>query len=822
MSAPVVAFDMARAKAAAAQQDELFEPAPKLVKPQPASQKKVPVIRFEPPKETDPKPGFEITPTAKAKTPQAPQTPITVTPAPVQAAKAETQANVVPLAKIEPAQQDIAQPSQVDIKRQRARAELAATYAGLVGSELLASDIIDAAEETATGAREVTTDVLAAALRSLGLKASVKQAELGPTLWPAIVEMTTGQMVLVIRQDGQMLTILDPTASDRRTEVDIAAFRDVATRTVLRASTTLEQVEQRHLLQTYQEHWFWGEFGKYRRYIAEIALGSFVANVLAVAVALFALQVYDRVIPHQSTATLWVLAIGAIGALVMEAAIKIARSRLMDGAGRQVELAVQKTLMQRLLGMRGGQKGMTPSGTFSAMREFSSVREFFTASTIGSLTDIPFIFVFLLLVGSIAGNLVWVLILGGILMVLPGFFLQKKMTRLTEETQGASVKANRLLQEAIYEADTVKANRGEDRFARVWDELTTLSAVKSSDQRKLAATLTFWSQGVQQATYVTAVVAGTFLVFAGEFTVGSIIAVGILTSRTLAPLTQLAGTMARWSNVKTALTGLDTVARSEQDHDEARTYMRREKLEGRYELRDVIHRYDDDAAPVLDISGVVIEPGQHIAVLGANGSGKSTLLKLLTGLAHPEEGRVLIDGIDMGQLHNRDLRRGIGYLAQDVRLFQGTLRDNLNLSQLERDDTRLMDALFFAGLGSFVQKHPKGLDLPIHDGGAGLSIGQRQSIGWARMWLADPRIVLLDEPTAALDQTLENTLVARLETWLKDRTAIIATHRMPILELTDRVLILQNGKLAVDGPRDAVLNHMKSKRAEQVAEKEGA
>ena len=816
MSAPVVAFDMARAKAAAAQQDAVFEPVPKVTKEAVApTAKKVPVIRFQPPKETDPKPGFEIT---AAPTTAVPRTTKATAPAP----------NVVPMAAIAPVKKPseptpMIETAPVDSsKRQRARAELAATYAGLVGVELLAPDIIDAAEETSAGAHELSTDVLAAALKSLGLKAQVSQSRLGPELWPAIVEMTTGQMVLVIRQDASSLTILDATTPDRRTEVDIEDFSKVATRNVLSASTTIEQVEKRHLLATYQEHWFWGEFGKYRRYIAEIALGSFVANILAVAVALFALQVYDRVIPHQSHATLWVLAIGAVGALVMEAAIKIARSRLMDGAGRQVELAVQKTLMSRLLGMRGGQRGMTPSGTFSAMREFSSVREFFTASTIGSLTDVPFIVVFLLLVASIAGNLVWVLILGGILMVLPGFFLQKKMTRLTEETQGASVKANRLLQEAIYEADTVKANRGEDRFARVWDELTTLSAVKSSDQRKLAATLTFWSQGVQQATYVTAVVVGTFLVFAGEFTVGSIIAVGILTSRTLAPLTQLAGSMARWSNVKTALTGLDAVAHSEQDHDASRTYMRREKLEGRYELRDLVHRYDEDSAPVLDISGVMIEPGQHVAILGANGSGKSTLLKLLTGLAQPDEGRVLIDGIDIGQLHNRDLRRGIGYLAQDVRLFQGTLRDNLNLSQLERDDTRLMDALFFAGLGSFVKAHPKGLDLPIHDGGAGLSIGQRQSIGWARMWLADPSVVLLDEPTAALDQTLENTLVSRLETWLKDRTAIIATHRMPILELTDRVLILQNGKLAVDGPRDAVLNHMKSKRAEQVARREDA
>jgi ATP-binding cassette subfamily C protein LapB len=577
---------------------------------------------------------------------------------------------------------------------------------------------------------------------------------------------------------------------------------------VVRAEAPLATVAKTHKTDAKPNHWFWGQFPRFKRQFGEVALGSFVANLLAVAVALFSLQVYDRVIPHQSEATLWVLAAGACLALLMEAFIKIARARLMDGAGRQIELSVLEMLMERVLGMRSDLRGNSPSMTFSAMREFGSVREFFTASTIGTIADIPFIFVFLLLVASIAGNVVWVLVLGGILMVVPGFFMQKKMMRLTEETQGASAKSSRLLHEAIFERDTVKTQRGEDRIMRLWSELTTLSAMKSSDQRKLASLLTFWSQGVQQATYVAAVIVGTYLVFAGQFTVGSIIAVGILTSRTLAPLTQLAGTMARWGNVKTALDGLDRIADAPQDADETRSYLRRESLDGHFELRDMTFKYEEDGAPTLDIPGVAILPGQRIAILGANGSGKSSLLKILSGLYAPTTGRVLIDGTEMGQIEPRDLRRLIGYLGQEVRLFSGTLRDNLNLTMLERDDTRLFEALEFAGLGSFVKGHHKGLDLEIHDGGQGLSIGQRQSIGWARLWLQDPKICLLDEPTAALDQTLESALVSRLETLMDGRTAIIATHRAPILALTNRTLLLQNGRMAVDGPRDAVMAHL--------------
>lgn len=697
-------------------------------------------------------------------------------------------------------------------EKTKSRADLIKLYASLLGTQAVSSDLLETVAASSGSGDALDADGYASALRAVGLTVETgRVSEMTADLWPAIAQMTNGQYVLVLSQSRGDLILYDPTCADSRAQVPYAEFSPYFSGTIVKAEAPLEQISDVHQAAKLKEHWFWSHFPKFSRHFGEVVLGSFVANILAVAVALFSLQVYDRVIPHQSEATLWVLAGGAAIAMIMEVFLKIARARLLDGAGRSIELEVQATLMDRVLGMRSDLKGRSPSQLFSAMREFGSVREFFTASTVGTLTDIPFIFVFLFLVASIAGNVVWVLVIGGILMVLPSYFMQKKMMRLTEETQGASAKASRLLQEALFELDTVKTQRAEDRVRRMWSELTTLSAMKSSEQRRLSSNLTFWSQGVQQATYVSAVVAGAYLVFAGEFTVGSIIATGILTSRTLAPLTQLAGTMARWGNVKSALDGLDGIADAPQDAEEGRTYMRRERLEGRFELRDVMFRYDEEGAPTLDISGVALNAGQSVAVLGTNGSGKSTLLKILSGLYAPTSGRVLIDGTDMNQIEPRDLRRLIGYLGQDVRLFSGSLRDNLNLNMLERDDERLMHALDFAGLGQFVKTHPKGLDLQIHDGGAGLSIGQRQSIGWARLWLQDPAICLLDEPTAALDQTLENTLVSRLETWLQGRTAVIATHRVPILKLTERTLILQNGRMAVDGPRDQVLAHLNSK-----------
>ena len=698
--------------------------------------------------------------------------------------------------------------TNTDADRLSARVDVLAVYAGLLGVQTAHTDLM----EDLRG--RLTTDpqdpqALAACLQATGLMAATHDAATPePDLWPALAYMKSGQVVLVMGQERGAVTLYDRTCPDNRADIPLAEFAPHFAGRVVKAEAPLERLVETHKTETRAPHWFWGEFRSFKGALGEIALGSFVANLLAVAVALFSLQVYDRVIPHQSHATLWVLAIGAGLALTLEALLKIARARMMDGAGRQIELRVLRLLMARIMGMRSDTRGQAPSMTFAAMREFGSVREFFTASTIGTIADIPFIFVFLLLVASIAGPVVWVLILGGVLMVVPGFLMQRRMLRLTQETQGASAKSARLLHETIFEADTVKTLRAEDRVARLWAELTTISAIKSSEQRRLASVLTFWSQGVQQLTYVGAVIAGTYLVFAGQFTVGSIIAVGILTSRTLAPLTQLAGTMARWGNVKAALDGLEELAAAPQDADPARTYLRRDALRGHFEMREVQFQYDADGAPTLDIPGVQIMPGQRVAVLGPNGAGKSSLLKLLSGLYAPTKGRVLIDGTEMGQIEPRDLRRLIGYLGQDVRLFTGTLRDNLNLTLLERDDARLMDALDFAGLGAFVRNHHKGLDLEILDGGQGLSIGQRQSIGWARLWLQDPQICLLDEPTAALDQRLEATLVSRLETWLKGRTAIIATHRVPILSLTSRTLILQNGRMTVDGPRDEVLAHI--------------
>lgn len=688
----------------------------------------------------------------------------------------------------------------------RSRAELASILSARLGGRLLTSDVVDLL--TLTGAPDRPgLDHLSAAFRRAGYSVALDHDPALGAL-PALAEMQTGQIVLILSRDSDTLTLYDPTTPDRSAEVPLADFSPHHSGWVLRARLPFAEVEARHAEPAAAPHWFWSEFRTHRRPMAEVAAASLTANILATAIALYALQIYDRVIPNQSEPTLWVLTLGALLAIAFDGALRIARAALMDTTGRKIELAVQDRLMHRLLGMRAAPGERQPSQVFAAMRDFGSVREFFTASTIGTLADLPFLVIFLALVTLIGGPLVWVLIFGGILMVAPGLLLQRRLIALTNSTQGANTRAAKLLYEAVFEHETLTTQRGQDRVRRLWGELVALSALRASDQRHLTTLLSSWAQGVQQATYIATILIGTFMVFSGSFTVGTIIAVSMLTSRTLAPLSQLAGILARWTQVKAALTGLEAIAQSKQQEDPARRYLRRETITGQFDLRELTFRYGPDSAPSVDVPALAIPAGQHAAILGANGSGKSTLLKLLAGLYEPGGGRIMLDGLDIAQIHPRDLRRHIGYLGQEVRLFSGSLRDNLSMSDLERDDDRLLAALDFAGLGPFVRNHPHGLDLEIREMGEGLSVGQRQSMGWARLWLQDPRVVLLDEPTAALDQTLETTLVSRLSHWLHGRTAIIATHRVPILQLTTRTLILQNGRLAVDGPRDAVLAHL--------------
>lgn len=650
------------------------------------------------------------------------------------------------------------------------------------------------------------------ALRRIGYVTKLGRAKrIDQLTFPVCLKLKNGEFVTVFAREGNSLKIIDPDVEGGFREAAYTQLNDRFSGDYIQVSPSVEALENKHVGQIRDGHWFWKHITGQKWLSLEVFVATLIANCLAVAVSLFALQVYDRVIPNASTQTLWVLGTGALVAIVFEMILKIVRGRLIDDMGRQVETRLSAELVTKLQNMRMNDRALGPAALGAMMREFSAIREFFTATAMGSIADIPFVIIFLVLIYSIAGPVVLVPMAAVALIVVTSLLTRRALTRISKDMQGANAAQARLLNEITYGAEAIKLSRAENKFQAAWEDLSLLISSKTQDQRATAARLSFMSQAIQQMAYVTAVIAGVYMVFAGAFSIGAIIAISILSTRAIAPVTQLSGALARWQQVRVALEGLSQIAGSVQERDHNRKYSRRENLSGRIDIRDLLFRYAEDQDIALKIEKLGIQPGEKIAILGRNGSGKSTLLKILSGLYDFEQGEVRIDGLDIRQIDPVDLRRNMGVLTQDVTLFSGTLLDNLKLGPRPIHEGELEAALKFSGLWKMVERHPLGLDMPVADGGMGLSVGQRQSLGLARMYLADPQIVLLDEPTAAMDQTLEAEVIERLREWLELKTCILTTHRTEIISICDRIAVMQDGKIALVGPSDEILKKLTNK-----------
>lgn len=632
---------------------------------------------------------------------------------------------------------------------------------------------------------------------------------------PCCVQLNDDSYAVVMEKTKSEIVVLDPLDLSAVRRLKLKEFEKTFSRRSFRIMPSLALLQQKHSVGKHWFHWFWARLLSKPGVLLDITVSSLFANILAVVTALFVMQVYDRVIPGQSESTLWVLAAGVGIAILFEALLRVSRAKVVDRMGKEAEIDISAELASRVLGMKYNKQPAPPNMIVHSVREFSAVKEFFTTASVGVVADLPFVFVFLALIYGMAGNVVWVIIAGAALIIIPSLLVQGKMARLSKESMGGMASASRLLTEAVYGLETVKVTRSQPFFQRQWEEIIALNAVKTTEQRSISAALTYWATSMQQSTYVFAVIAGVYMIFAGDFTTGSILAVSILSTRTLGPISQLSQVFSRWQNMKVALQSIDMIMKAELERDPGRSYIRKARLIGKIEVKDVQFAHQNAKYASLHVKSLIIEPGTRLALLGPNGSGKSTLLRLMSGLFEPVSGELLIDGVDIRQIDADDIRQNIGYLPQEVRMFRGTLRENLTGSGVACSDDLLMEALDFGGLGHFVRQHPDGLDLTVVDGGDGLSIGQRQSIGLTRLFLQDPAIILLDEPTSALDQALEVEVVNKLGEWIASRTCIIATHRPQILSQVSRIVILQHGKIVLDDEREAALKQITKPAAQQ-------
>lgn len=560
--------------------------------------------------------------------------------------------------------------------------------------------------------------------------------------------------------------------------------------------------------------WFWKVIWRFKGYYAQVLVSSVLINVLALIGSLYVMNVYDRVIPNKAFETLWVLSIGVLAANLFEFLARMVRARLTDVAGKKADLIISAALFRRVLAMDLAHKPASAGSYANNLRDFEAVRDFMTSASLLALVDLPFVLLFIGVMGVIAGPLAVVPLLSIPVVVAVGLAAQVPLARYTNESMRESSQRQGLAVEAIEALETLKTNNAANWAQQRWERYTAATANSSIRLKDWSNAVVNFSVLVQQANTVFLVLYGTYLIHdanpAARITMGALIACVILSGRALAPLSQVAGLLARFQQARVALSGIDSVVARGNERDPARSYVSLSRVQGELRLEGAAYSYTPKGALVLQGLNLVIQPGEKVAVLGRIGSGKSTLLRLLAGLYAPGAGNVLLDGVDMRQIDPADLRKHVSLLGQQPRLLFGSLRENLDLGRMDRlsNDEELIAALKRFGLDKLVRAHPLGLDMPIGEDGHGLSGGQKQVVGLARLTLRTPQVVLLDEPTSGLDEMSERAALQAVADWAREKTMVVVTHRPQVLPFVQRVVVIDQGRVVLDGPRDAVLQRL--------------
>ncbi|MBT3196378.1 MAG: type I secretion system permease/ATPase [Gammaproteobacteria bacterium] len=649
------------------------------------------------------------------------------------------------------------------------------------------------------------------ALQRAGINADIEDLSLGKlssTQLPALLFLAKQQAVVVTNIEGKRVTALDTEGNPQQLELNKLSQLHNGQILLIKGAIPAAAPSQSHF-------WFWKTILKGWPIYSESIFASFMVNIFTLASPLFVMNVYDRVVPNNAMETLWVLAIGALLVAGFDFLLRTLRAYFIDVAGKRADLALSATIFEQLMGTRMEARDPASGAVANHMREFEGLRDFFTSASLTTLIDLPFLAIFLAVIWMIGGPIVWIPMVAIPVVILSALILQVPLHRAVSETFKEATQKHAILVEAISGAETIKSENAEGVMQQKWEHYVEKLA-KSGMKSKLWSTLAInFTTFTHQATTIAIVVFGVHQISAGEMSVGALIACTILTGRALAPLAGIAALLIRYRQSMVALRALHGLMQKPVERPATTHFLHRPPIQGAIELRQVSFQYPNQEENALHNLNFTIQPGERVAIIGRIGSGKSTLQKLLLGLYQPQEGSILVDHTHLNQLDPAQLRRAIGYVSQDIVLFRGTLRDNVKLGNPQASDEELLSAAVLAGVDTFARQHPKGYDMDIGERGEGLSGGQRQAVAMARALLMKPAIVLLDEPTSSMDNSAEHSWKERFTPFLKGRTLILVTHRSSLLSLADRLIILDRGKVAGDGPREKVLQALNQGQIQQ-------
>ncbi len=568
------------------------------------------------------------------------------------------------------------------------------------------------------------------------------------------------------------------------------------------------------LIKAGESHWFWGTLARSREIFTSVILASVLINLFVVATPLFTMNVYDRVVPNDALETLWVLAIGVMVIYLFDAVIRYLRTYLLEVAGKKSDIIMSSILFEQTLNLRMDQWPKSTGAFANNLRDFESIRNFFTASTIATLVDLPFAIIFLVVVGYIGGSMVIVPLFIISLLLIFSFMMIKPLRESIEATFEASANKHSHLIESLNNIQTIKTLGASHHSQWVWEESSGEIAVKSMRARMLSGSIQVVTNLLVQLNTVTLIIFGIYQIADLQLSLGGLIAVVMLSSRAVAPMGQIAGLITNFEQTQTAYKTLNGIMQQPVERSEDKNYVRRLEFDGGVELKLVDFAYPETERLTLSKINLKITPGEHVGIIGKVGSGKTTVTKLMVGLYQPTEGTISIDGIDISQIDPADLRHHIGYLSQDVELMKGTIRDNIVYKDPHIDDERLLEVSRICGVDQFVNKLPLGFDTLVGEQGGWLSGGQRQSIALGRALLLEEPILILDEPTNSMDNTTESLIRKNLYDYTRDKTLVLVTHKAPMLELVERLVVVDEGRVVMDGPKEKVLAALKSNKNE--------